>query len=234
MIWCINKLGMDNVLAAAQASRVKQLVFVSGLMPRTPKDPQLFSLVNCFQLMGEAVLAANSKEGLSTCVLAFSQIYGINKYYEMFLRGEMSYFPLLNVRTTPQPVEYTTRAILAAEKKLIEQSDKVTGKLLKIPGWPTTKGEFFSVPEWGHPPPRNMSLRIMSLLAKLNIFVATVTRWAPMGADMVPAIVFLVELHEEEVDDSIMQEALGIGPAPDIHTGVKILAEKYKKMTEQK
>ena len=74
-IWRINKLGMDNVLAAAQASRVKQLVFVSGLMPRTPKDPQLFSLVNCFQLMGEAVLAANSKEGLSTCVLAFSQIY---------------------------------------------------------------------------------------------------------------------------------------------------------------
>ena len=65
-----------------------------------------------------------------------------------------------------------------------------------------------------------MSLRVMSLLAKLNVFVATVTRWAPMGADMVPAIVFLVELHEEEVDDSIMQEALGIGPAPDIHTGV--------------
>ena len=71
--------------------------------------------------------------------------------------------------------------------------------------------------------------RVMSLLAKLNVFVATVTRWPPMGADMVPAIVSMVEFDEEEEDDSIMQEALGIGPAPDIHTGVKTLAEKYKK-----
>ena len=234
-IWRINKLGMDNVLAAAQASGVKQLVFVSGLMPQTPpKDPMLLSLTNCFQLMDKAVLAANGKEGLSTCVLAFSQIYGINNYYKMFLRGDMSHFPLLNNRTTPQPVEYTAKAILAVEEKLMEQSDKVTGKLLKIPGWPTTVAEFMSIPEWGHSPPRNMSFSFLYLLAKLNVFVATVTRWAPMGADMVPAIVSMVEFDEEEEDDSIMQEALGIGPAPDIHTGVKTLAEKYKKMTENK
>ena len=223
--------------AAAQASGVKQLVFVSALIPKTPipkADPMLLSLTNCFQLMGEAVLAANGKKGLSTCVLAFSQIYGINNYYKMFLRGEMSHFPLLNVRATPQPVEYTAKAILAAEKKLIEQSDSVTGKLLKIPGWPSTVAEFFSIPEWGHSPPRNMSFRFMYLLAKLNVFVAMVTRWAPMGADMVPALVALVGVDEDEEDDSIMQEALGIGPAPDIHTGVKTLAEKYKKITGNK
>ena len=234
-IWRINKLGMDNVLAAAQASGVKQMVFVSALIPKTlPKDPMLISLINCFQLMGEAVLAANGKEGLSTCVLAFSQIYGINNYYKMFLRGEMSHFPLLNVRATPQPVEYSAKAILATEKKLMEQSDNVTGKLLKIPGWPSTLAEFFSIPEWGHSPPQNMSFRFMYLLAKLNVFVAMVTRWAPMGADMVPALVALVGVDEDEEDDSIMQEALGIGPALDIHKGVKILAEKYKKMTENK
>ena len=49
-----------------------------------------------------------------------------------------------------------------------------------------------------------------------------------MGADMAPAIVSMVEFDKEEEDDSIIQEVLGIGPAP----GVKTLAEKYKKTTD--
>ena len=51
---------------------------------------------------------------------------------------------------------------------------------------------------------------------------------------MVPAIMSMVEVDKEEEDESVMQEALGIGPAPDIHTGVKTLvAGKYKKKTTE-
>ena len=214
IVWVVLRnceLGIKNILAAAQTSGVKQLVFV---MPKTPQSPRLQPIViRLIQfLLRSNVVCANGKEGLSTCVLEYGQIYGINNYCKMFLRSRMSHFPLRNVCVTLQPVEYTTRAILAAEKKLMERSDNdVTGKVLRISGWPTTEAEFFSIPEWGHSPPRNMSLCFVSLLAKLNDFVAKVTRWAPMG-------VYMVEFNKNEddifapmdelKDDSIVQEAL--------------------------
>ena len=104
--WRVNKVGMDNVLAAAQASGVKQLVFVSGVTPKElTTEPQMRAMINCFTLLNKAVLAANS-DSLATCVLAFGQIYGINSYYTMFLKGQMTQFPLPEIRITAQPVEY--------------------------------------------------------------------------------------------------------------------------------
>ena len=128
--WRINKVGMNNVLSAAQASGVSQLVFVSGVTPKElPTEPQMKAMMNCFTLLNKAVLAA-SNDSLATCVLAFGQIYGINSYYTMFLKGQMTQFPLPQIRITAQPVEYTASVVLSAETKLVERSNKVVGKLL--------------------------------------------------------------------------------------------------------
>ena len=91
--------------------------------------------MNCFTLLNKAVLAA-SNDSLATCVLAFGQIYGINSYYTMFLKGQMTQFPL--PRITTQPVEYTASVVLSAETKLVERSNKVVGKLFTVPGFLTT------------------------------------------------------------------------------------------------
>ena len=121
--WRINKVGMDNVLSAAQASGVSQLVFVSGVTPKElPTEPQMKAMMNCFTLLNKAVLAA-SNDSLATCVLAFGQIYGINSYYSMFLKGQMTQFPLPQIRITTQPVEYTASVFLSAEAKLVEHSN---------------------------------------------------------------------------------------------------------------
>ena len=231
--WRVNKVGMDNVLAAAQASGVKQLVFVSGVTPKElTSEPQMRAMINCFTLLNKAVLAANSNS-LATCVLAFGQIYGINNYYTMFLKGQMTQFPLPEIRMTAQPVEYTASVVLSAEAKLVERSNKVVGKLFTVPGYPTTAREFFTLSEWDQPPPRDMSVRLLYLLARMNVLVARVTRWAPMGVELVPAIVSVIEMEEKEENESLVKDALDVQSAPDIHIGVKNLVEKFKKMKKK-
>ena len=233
--WRVNKLGADMVIAAAQESGVKQLVFVSGVQFKNkPSSTEVTTLLNCFMLIEQAVIAANGKEGLATCVLAFGQIYGLREHYNMFLKGQMSSFPLLDMRATFQPVEYTAKVILAAADKLAQRSDQVAGKILKVGGWPATFKEFFTLPEWGHKPPRNMSISLLTLFARLNVLVAMVTGWAPMGKDLTPIIAAFFEVEEEEVDNSIMEEALGVDGPPDIREGVRNLAEKFKRKEENK
>ena len=84
-------------------------------------------------------------------------------------------FPLPVIRITAQPVEYTASVVLSAEAKLVERSNKVVGKLFAVPGYPTTAREFFTLSEWDQPPPRDMSVRLLYLLARMNVLVAKVT-----------------------------------------------------------
>ena len=50
--WRINKVGMDNVLSAAQATGVSQLVFVYGVTPKElPTELQMKAMMNCFTLL---------------------------------------------------------------------------------------------------------------------------------------------------------------------------------------
>ena len=234
-VWRVNKLGAEMVIAAAQASGVKQLVLVSGVQfKKAPHNAQLRSFVNCFSLIEQAVIAANKKEGLATCVLQFGHIYGLREYFNMFLKGQMSRFTMPELRATFQPVEYTAKVILAAAGKLAEKDGKVAGKVLKIGGWPTTFKEFFTLPEWGHKPPSNMSVSLLAFMARLNVLVATVTGWAPMGIGLTLFLTSFFEMEEEEVDNSIMEHALGVEGPPDIKEGVKQLAKKFKKKEENK
>lgn len=234
-IWRINKVGTENVIAAAQESGVKQLVFVSGIrMECPPGYPMTKALMNCFILMEDAVLRANGKKGLATCVCAFSQIYGVNNYYKMFLKGEMSRFPLVDEYASFSPVEYVASVVLLAEQQLIQNNDKVSGKLLSIVGWASTFKEFFTLAEWGHPPLAHMSPATLTFLAKMNTFVASVTGWAPMGADFTSVISSFFFMKEPKMDNSVIEEALGIGPVPNVRDGVQKLAEKFKKKENDK
>ena len=146
----------------------------------------------------------------------------------------MTQFHLPQIRITTQPVEYTASVVLSAETKLVERSYKVVGKLFAVPCYPTTAREFFTLPEWYQPPPRDMSVRLLYLLARLNVLVARVTRWAPMGVELVPAIVSMIEMEEKEENESLVKEALDIESAPDIRFGVKNLVEKFKKKNQVK
>ena len=234
-IWWVNKLGVEMTIAAAQVSRVKQLVFLSGLQYKELPGNLLFkSFVRCFPENEQAVIAANGKKGLATCVLRFGQIYGIRDYYNLFLKGQMLSLPLLERPATFQPVEYTAKVILAAADKLAQRSEKVAGKILKVAGWPATFKEFYTLPEWGHKPPRNMPFSLLYCMAKLNVLVAKVTGWAPMGLRFSPCMIYFIGVEEEEVDNSIMEEALGVEGPPNIKEGVKQLAVKFKQKEENK
>ena len=225
------KARAENVIAAAQANGVKQLVYVSDLKVKKPSSDLLMCGYYYSLLSEQAVVAASRKKGLATCVLALGLVYGLRAdVFNKFLTGQVSYFPMNERRVTYQPVEYAVKVILAAVYKLELRSDEVVGKVLKIAGWPTTSKEFYSLPEWGHKPPRDINPYLLTLFARLNILIVMVTGWAIMGEFLTPDFASLIlNAEEEEVDNSLMQEALGVKAPPDIKEGVKQLSEKFKR-----
>ena len=232
--WRINTVGTENIIAAAKECGVKNLVFVSGLKfveNQSNTGVKLFS--NCFERNEQAIIKANG-DGLSTCVIALSQIYGLrNPLFEMVLKGQMTRIPLLERQASFTPVEFAANAIKNAEQKLSEKSTLVVGKILTIMGQQSTFKEIFSLPQWGIRM-QNLPLWMMIILAKTNQFVATITGLAPMGAEFSPVICYLIDNDEEEYDNTIVQEALGIDEVPLIEEGISKMVAEFKQREEAK
>ena len=72
-------------------------------------------------------------------------------------------------------------------------------------------------------------------LAKLNVFIASVTGKAPMGVELCPTICHLFDCPiDEEIDRKVAQEVLGIGEAPPLEKGISDMVAKFKQREEAK
>lgn len=226
-LWRINVTGGENVLSASKAAGVENFVLVGGLdVDNVPSSGPTKVVINALVTVMQYTLKT---EGLRTCALQFSQIYGIRSpFWDKLLSGEISSIPKVDQRATFSPVEFVANAVLLAETKLAQSDMNVVGKSIKIGGYPSTFKEMLSLKEWGHAI-GNAPLWTLKPMAKINLYTARLTGWAPFGAEMCPAICDFFNIVEEEVDNSHAQEALGIGPVPPIRDGVASMVARYKK-----
>ena len=226
-LWRINVTGIENVLSASKAAGVENFVLVSGLdVDNVPSSGPTKVFIDALATVMQYTLKT---EGLRTCALQFGQIYGIRSpFWDNILSGEISSIPKVDQRATFSPVEFVVNAILLAETKLAQSDVNVVGKSIEIGGYPSTFKEMLSLEEWGHAI-GNAPLWMLKPMAKINLYTARLTGWAPFGAEMCPAICDFFNVVEEEVDNSHAQEALGIGPVPPIRDGVISMVARYKK-----
>lgn len=229
-IWRVNKFGFENAVKAAQAAGVANFVMISGAhVVGSIRDAQLRSIINALAWAEKYMVAVSEEGDMRTCVMCPGQLVGLRSpIYEEVLAGKMTRFPLLDHRSTFQPVGYLTQAVGSAEEKLATGNKDVVGKVFPLSGEVMSFRKFLSLPSWPHRI-SHVPLWTLMLLARANRFLARSFNWAPMGADLCPALMGFIYLSEEEVDCSESYHVLELGPPPSMEDYVKSLVEEYKK-----
>ena len=228
-VWRGNKLGLENVRLAAEKTGVKALVFLCGVeFEEIPKEPHASAFYKALFATQSAVIQADGKGGMRTCVVAPSVVYGLrSSLYELLLRGKLNSIPMTEQNVSFVPVEYVARAVVNAEEKLVAGDSRITGKVLPLAGKPSTYKELFSSPSWGLKI-SHMPVWILSALAYVNALCGQWLKCAPLGADLSPGIMSFLTLAEKRVDCTESREALGVGPPPSLEEGIKNLVASYK------
>ena len=234
-IWRINKLGLENVVKAAQRAGVKNFVWICGVdVEGKPNDPVAKAFFDSFYLGRDFVMDMDGKAGMRTCIISPAQIVGIrNQFWEMIVSGKMSSFPMLEKRASFMPVEYITRAIVNAEQKLAANCEDVAGKNHSIAGEVMTFKRFLALPTWPHKS-SSMPMWVLRVLAKINLITAKLTGWAPMGVELSPAIIAFISLAEAEIDSTSAYEVLEIGPPPSMEDYITTMVERHQERQKSK
>ena len=223
-LWRVNVTGGENILKAAIAAGVQNFVLIGGVDPDHVFD-NIKVMVNALTTVKRYTLEA---KGMRTCALLFGQIYGIrSQFWDKILSGEISSFPKVDHKATFAPVEFVADAVVRAEAKLALSDEKVVGQSLKISGYTSTFKEMISLDEWGRTI-GHVPVWALKLMAKINLCIGKLTGWAPFGADLCPMICEFFNFTEEEVDNTIAEEALGIGAIPSVRDGVSKMVARYK------
>lgn len=242
-IYSKNRLAYGNILKAAKKAGVKHLVHLSGIHTKTDKvkDPSFSAFVNAFYSSEEDFIAANDEDGMHTCAVGPSNILGANSsFLNQLVSGEMKSCPMSDLMPTSfMPVEYLSTALVNAEEILTTPSTagSIAGKALQLRGEPMTWKAVFTLPGWSQkisPTPRY----VLYSLVKLNMICATLFCWAPFGQDLVPGILEIMEVCEEELTEEEVQhtyKVLGVGPPhPPVAEYVEKLVQEYKDKQEKK
>ena len=134
--------------------------------------------------------------------MAFSVVHGMkNPLYHMILEKKLARSPLLAHPVFFSPVKYVAEIIIQAEKKRSEGDADISAMSLKAVGYWLTVKEFHVFPEW-ELELKQLPLTALKKLAYINWFMAKVLGWAPVGADLCPAVCSFLEVVEEKVDNS--------------------------------
>lgn len=229
-IWRINVTGGENILEAAKAAGVQNFVLIGGLDPDYVVSSNIKVIINALTTVKRYTLEA---KGMRTCALLFGQIYGIrSQFWDKILSGELSSFPKVDHKVTFTPVEFVADAVVRAEAKLALSDEKVMGQSLKVSGYPSSFKEMMSLEEWGKTI-GHIPLWVLKSMVKINLCTAKLTGWAPFGADLSAVVCEFLNFIEEEVDNTIIEEALGIGAVPSIKDGVSKMVARYKEEKEK-
>ena len=184
-------------------------------------------------MIEQHVVEASKNSSLKTCTLAFGVIYGLkNPLYDMILEKKLTRSPLLDLPGSFIPVEYVAGLIVRAEKKLSEGAADVVRKSFKVGGCRSANKEFHTIPEW-ELELKHLPVIVLKITSYINLYVAKVFGWAPMGADLCPTICSFLEVVEEDADNSIIEAAVEVGKVPHIRKGVKRMVENFRKETRR-
>ena len=237
-----NRLAYANVLEAAKKAGVKRLVQLSGFHTSTKlKDPSMVAFMKAMLSAEEDTLAANGDEsGIQTCVVGPTNILGSNSpFFDKLVSGEMTSCPMSDkMPVSFMPVEYLTRALANAEEKLTSPAtaSEVAGKLFELEGERMSWRTLLTLPAWTQKisPTPNW---LMWSLTRLNVVCAVLLGWAPLGADLCPGLMEIVEVVEEEVPEEEVQQVykvLGVGPPhPPVAEYIEQLVQQHKDKLEK-
>ena len=239
-IWLKNKNAQENVLQAAKTAGVKNLVFVSGMHPKHKvQSREMKALVNIFYRVEENFLKANGVDGLRTCIVAAGNIAGMNSpFIDPILSGKMTSSPMNdNLPVSFAPVEYVSRALVNAERKLAAGDEGVRGRLFKLRGEVMSWRQFFSLSSW----PKKISevpTWVLTPLIRINVVCASLFKRAPFGPDLTPVLADLLTFVEDDMEDGEVERTysdLEVGPpGPPMEEYVRELVERYKQREENK
>lgn len=249
-IYSKNRTVFANLLKAASQAGVKNLVHLSGFpMKKKPKDPTLAAFMNAFEAAEKDITAANGKEGLQTCIIAPTNILGLNSsFIDRILSGEAKSFPMSDAEPVSfMPVEYLATALVNAEEKLAGETgadttaetgaDTIAGRVFPLRGEQMTWRTLFALPGWPNKL-SDMSPFVLGAAVKFNTICATLFHRAPFGAELNAGIFELLSFTEDDVPEEVVQEAyrvLGVGPPhPPIAEYIPQLVERYKAKTADK
>lgn len=234
-VWRLNKQCLEHVVKAAQKANVKNFVFLCGLhIEGRLRDPVARAFVNAFAWGEKFVSSSNGDKGMNTCVVSPAQIVGLRQnFYELMIAGKMTSFPKVKHRASFLSAEYVAKAIVNAEMKVSEGSDKVCGKILPLVGEVMNMEKFTSLPAWPYEI-KDMSLFFLEVLARFNSVCAKWFGRTPLGPELCPAIVTFFDNSEEKVDSSSTYDVLGIGPPPSINDYILKMVQDYRKKKEAK
>ena len=229
-IWRINKQGLENVVKAAQTAGVKSLVFICTVPVKgKPRDEYIRAFINSFSWGEKYILEMNGEgeERLHTCVICPGTIVGLRSdFIEPLVSGKMKFIPMRGGHFTFLPVEHLANAITNAEQKLASGCEDIAGKSLPIAGEAMSFKQFLSLPTWPHKF-SSMPLWALKFLTYLNLFCATLTGYAPFGAELCPSVVAFFALEEEEVDSTTTFKLLELDPPAPIEEYVAELVKRY-------
>ena len=235
----VNKTGFDNILRAVKKAQVKNLVHLSGFPVSVRiSDPVLRAFWVTLESFGEQVKNANGKDGLSTCVIAPTNIVGLSSpFFKDVISGKLTEMPMPDkMPISFMPVEYLARALVNAEAKLAKGDNQITGKVFPLRGEPMSWKTFFQLPTWPHKI-KESSNWMLSLLVKINVFCANFFGWAPFGPDLSGTILEILKITEsDEVTSAQVNETcdlLGVGPpSPPMEEYIAEIVKKYKASQE--
>jgi len=227
-IWRINKLGLENVVKAAQKAGVKNFIYICAVPVKGKiHDGYTRTFINSFYLGQKYVLEANGKEGMHTCVICPGNIVGLRSdFFDPLISGKMKWFPMLDNRFTFLPVEHLAKAIANAEQKLASGCEGIGGKSLPIVGEAMSFKQFLSLPTWPHKF-SSVPIWLLKLMANLNVLCAKLSGRAPFGAELCPTIASFFSLEEEEVDCTTTNELLEMEPPLSMEEYVAELVKRY-------
>ena len=233
--WRFNKQCLEHLVRTAKKAGVKNFIFIAGMdMEGRLHNPVARAFVNAFDWGKKFVCSANEEEGMHTCVISPAQIVGLRmSFYEQMISGKLSSFPKVKHRASFLAVEYVAKAIVNAELKLAEGSDKVCGHELPLVGDVATMEKFTSLPAWPHKI-NDMSVLLLKVIAHFNSLCARWLNWAPLGIELCPAIVTFFENAEATIDSSEVYEILEVGAPPAINEYIKKMVLEYQKNQEKK
>ena len=236
----LNTAGFENILKAAKEAGVKNLVHLSGFALEEEKvnNPVWRAFWAAEKSIEDTVKNANGEGCLSTCVIAPSNIIGLNSFFiKDLISGKQSEMTMPDkMPLSFMPVEYVGQALVSAEAKLAEGDNQIAGKVFPLRGEPMSWKTFFQLPTWPHKI-KESSNWMLSMVVKINVFCANVFGWAPFGPEVDAALLEILEVTESnKITSAQVDEAynlLGVGPpSPPMEEYIAEIVKKYKASQE--
>ena len=229
-----NYSGATNIIKAAQKVGVKNLIFISALIPDDLPGHSAFGAAfhKATVAMEKAFNEANGKNCMHTCIIALPTVIGPNyERFDSLIRGDP--WPQFKNMMSFLSIENTTFAIANAEEKLSVQDgtkNQLAGRKLYLKGEVMSPNEFINLPSWPQKIP-GINPFVFRAIVKINMMCVGLFNWAPFGPDVNPLWLGLSECDITYIPEEVVRESYAVidmGPLnPPMIEYIKQIVEKH-------